>query len=173
MKTKTILFLCMAMGCLRVLGQFQDSTNAALSDLVSNFQAAIEAKDSVRFKALFFHDKVPFIGIMSKPTEWSIKKDNPRFEGIAVSNCSRFIREVCTTDKSQAESVHDLRIGTDGVVATVAFDYGFTTDGKLTQWGHEAWSVVMVDGAWSITDVVYSIRFPAIEPFPYAGSNGK
>ncbi|MBP6573795.1 MAG: hypothetical protein KA230_05060 [Flavobacteriales bacterium] len=173
MRTKSILLLCMAIGCLRVHGQFQDSTSAALSDLVTDFQAAIEAKDSLRFKALFFHDNVPFIGIMSKPTEWSIKKDNPRFEGIAVSNCSRFIREVCTSDKSQSETVHNVRIDTDGLIATVRFDYGFAAGGVLTQWGHEAWTVVMVDGAWAITDVVYSIRYPAIEPFPYAGSVGK
>jgi len=138
-----------------------------LQKVVSEFEQSIIQKDSVRFKKLFFHEKVAFVGIMSEATEMSIKKDYPEFQGIAVSNCSKFIREICTSDKQQTERFYKIQISANAPIASISFDYSFLSGNKMIQWGNEKWNLVYADNQWLITDVVYSIHFPHIEPFPY------
>jgi hypothetical protein len=138
-----------------------------LNEVVEKFQSAIIEKDSIAFQKLFFHDKVPFVGIMSGLTELSIKKDYPGFQGIAVSNSRKFINEICRADKAQREQFYNTSIKTDGIIASVSFDYGYYSGEKMVQWGHENWNLVFVENEWLITDVVYSIHFPDIEPFPF------
>ncbi len=138
-----------------------------LSTLVSEFEASIETKDSSRFKKLFFDDQVKFVGIMSSATEMSIKKDFPEFEGVAVSTCSQFIADICTSEKPQKEHFYKINIETDKSIGSVSFDYSFISGTKMIQWGHEHWNVVKIGGEWLITDVIYSIHVPDVEEFPH------
>lgn len=138
-----------------------------LQQLISAFQDAIVEKDSLAFHQLFFSPSVSFVGIMSPQTEWSIKKDHPEFQGVAVSTQRRFIAEICRSPKAQREDFFNLAMATDGMIGTIVFDYGFYAGPRLMQWGNERWQLVKEDGRWLITDVVYSIRFPDIEPFPF------
>lgn len=138
-----------------------------LQKVIVEFEESIKTKDSTRFHKLFFEDDVLFTGIMSKSTEMSIKKDYPEFQGIAVSNQKRFIKQICETEKKQAEKFYNISVDTDNTIASISFDYGFYSDEKLFQWGHEKWNLVKVENEWLITDVVFSIHFPDIEPFPF------
>ena len=139
-----------------------------LNKVVVEFEAAIQQKDSISFQKLFFDKNVAFVGVMSKETEMSIKKDYPEFQGVAVSNCTKFIKEICESEKKQVENFYNINIDSDGVIASIAFDYSFYSGPKMMQWGHEKWDLVYVDDQWLITDVIYSIRFPDLEPFPFA-----
>lgn len=105
--------------------------------------------------------------MMSRQTEMSIKKDYPDFEGIAVSNSNKFIKEICESDKAQKEKFYNISIETDGVIASINFDYTFHIGEKVIQWGNENWDLVKLNNQWLITDVIYSIRFPDIESFPH------
>ena len=113
------------------LGQDSDTDTQKLNDVVSVFQESIEKKDSTRFNQLFFKPSVPFVGIMSKETEWSIKKDYPEFEGISSSTHEKFIREICETEKRQKENVYQIEISHNGVIASISFNYSFISDTKM------------------------------------------
>ena len=163
----SFLTLLLTLISLPALAQESWPPKQQLNEVITSFQAAIAEKDSVKFNQLFFHERVPFTGIMSKDTEMSIKKNYAEFEGISVSNSSKFIREICNAKEAQTEGIYDIHISTDGIIASISFDYDFLSDGRMIQWGHEKWNLVFAGGEWLITDVVYSIHFPHIEKFPY------
>ncbi len=144
-----------------------------LNGVIVEFEESIIQKDSTRFKKLFFDDHVSFTGIMSKETEMSIKKDYPDFQGIAVSNSTKFITDICKTEKKQVEKFYNINIETDGTISSISFDYSYFSDAKMIQWGHEKWNLVYADEQWLITDVIYSIHFPDIEAFPYTDKSEK
>jgi hypothetical protein len=147
------------------VGQDIKEPSFQIQEVVTIFQHSIENKDSVAFNKLFFSDSISFIGIMSAKTEESIKKNYPEFEGVAVSNSRKFIREICNSPKKQVEKIYNVDINTDGIIATVSFDYSFHSNNVIFQWGFEKWNLVFVDNTWLITDVIYTIRFPKVEPF--------
>lgn len=147
--------------------QLSTADSVLIQQLITDFQTAIVEKDSLRFNKLFFSPTVSFVGIMSKETEGSIQKDYPEFQGVAVSNQRKFIREICVSDKPQREAFYEVETASDGVIANVAFDYAFYSGARMMQWGHEKWNLVKEGNTWLITDVVYTIRFPVVEPFPY------
>ena len=150
-----------------LVAQISESDSIAMTIVVNDFRESIAQKDSTRFYDLFFSEYVDFTGIMSEKTEWSIKKDYPEFQGIAVSNHKIFIQEICQTPKRQEEKFHNIFLSSDGNVGAISFDYAFYTEGKMIQWGDEKWNLVKDGGKWLITDVVYSIHFPSIEPYPF------
>jgi|GEM_PF-1107444 len=144
-----------------------DSNHLELNEIMQKFKTAIIEKDTLSFDKLFFDEEVSFVGIMSELTEASIKKDYPDFQGVSVSNSSKFIREVSTSANPQEERSYNPVIETDGIIASISFDYSFHSGGRLIQWGHEKWNLVLVENEWLITNVIFSIHFPDIEPFPF------
>jgi hypothetical protein len=144
---------------------YQDKLD--LNEIIKDFEKSIVKKDSTGFKKLFFTDEVPFVGRMSEKTEMSIKKGYPEFEGIAISTSNKFISDICETEKKEEEKFYNIKIETDGVIGSINFDYSFHSNTKMIQWGNENWNLVNVGGKWLITDVIYSIRFPSVEEFPY------
>lgn len=150
-----------------LLAQISEVDSIAMTKVITDFKESITQKDSIRFDSLFFSESVSFTGIMSKKTEWSIKKDYPNFQGIAVSNHKSFIHDICKTPKKQEERFYNIILVSDVVIGAISFDYAFYSDGKMFQWGKEKWNLAKDGENWLITDVVYSIHFPDIEPFPF------
>lgn len=165
MKCLGVLFMLLMSNS--VFAQLSKKDSLQFVVIVESFQKAIAEKDSNSFKSLFFHDNVAFTGIMSEATENSIKKNYPEFEGVAVSESSRFIREICMSQKAQREAFYNVRMTSDGNIGHISFDYGYYSAEKLAQWGHEMWLLVREGEKWLITDVTYSIRFPKVEVFPF------
>jgi hypothetical protein len=106
---------------------------------------------------------------MSKETEWSIKKDYAEFEGIAVSNHRKFIREICLSNKEQREEFYKVKTTSNQTIGSISFDYAYFSGDRMIQWGSEKWNLVKVGETWLIPDVIFSIRFPEVEAFPYGG----
>jgi len=150
-----------------VVAQISVADSLAMSKVITDFKESITQKDSSRFDSLFFSESVSFTGIMSKKSEWSIKKDYPAFQGVAVSNYKSFIHDICKSPKNQEERFYNIILVSDAVIGAISFDYAFYSDGKMFQWGKEKWNLAKDGEYWLITDVVFSIHFPDIEPFPF------
>lgn len=146
--------------------QISKSDSIGIAKVISDFKESIIQKDTLRFQGLFFSKSVDFTGIMSKATEGSIKKDYPGFQGVAVSNHNRFIKDIFKSPKKQEEKFFNILMTSDGAIAAVSFDYAFYSEEKMFQWGNEKWNLAKDGEKWLITDVVFSIHFPDIEPFP-------
>lgn len=171
MKKINILHLLFSLLFLHLTTQVQattaDSSSILIRKVISDFQRSIVEKDSTLFYSILFDKKTSLVGIMSAPTEMSIKKNNPDFQGISVSTATRFIREICVTPKMQEEKIFNIEIKADAPLATVSFDYAFLSENKIIQWGQERWTLVYAEAQWLITQINFSIRFPEIEKCPY------
>jgi hypothetical protein len=55
------------------------------------------------------------------------------------------------------ERFHNVRIETNGAVASVYFDFDFLVDGKVTNRGSEAWQMVRDEQGWKIGAMLYSM----------------
>ena len=55
-----------------------------------------------------------------------------------------------TKDDSELveEVFRDIAIDTDGLVASVNFDYSVLRNGEETHWGREMWHLVHTDDGW-------------------------
>jgi len=162
-----ILFALLFIAPLMGVSQIAKQDSLSLMEVVTDFQESIAKKDSIRFNQLFFTESVSFVGIMSKDTEWSIKKNYAEFQGIAVSDHKSFINDICKSEKMSKEKFYDIELSTDGFIGSISFNYAFLSGDKMIQWGHEKWNLVREGEKWLITDVIYTIRFPKVEPFPY------
>ena len=104
-----------------------------------------------------------------------VRRDHPqaikaRFK--PDNNASEFIDGIVRSESSSEETFSDLRIDSDGDMATVAFDYRFLSGGRLTNWGRESWLMVRTEAGWRIASVAYSVTLPKKSPAPERAVSG-
>jgi len=61
-----------------------------------------------------------------------------------------------------------VKIDTRGDFATISFDYSFSFDSKIQNWGIEYWSLILVNENWKITSVTRSMNYQDIEKCPFS-----
>jgi hypothetical protein len=136
----------------------------AIEAVVEQFRLAIIKKDKPLFVSLFFSNKPEAIGwqyVSEDIRLEKIKKDKPnaiKARRIPSNNFLSLIDEVVSTTEAREETVSNLKIDTDGDVASVGFDYTFLANGKKTNWGKKFWQLVRTENGWKIFSVVYTIR---------------
>jgi hypothetical protein len=96
-----------------------------------------------------------------------IKKKYSEFKGIFVSNYRKFILEICKSSKQHDKKFINIKIDSIEIIATVSFDYSHQIDDRMIQWGQDNWNLFFEENNWLITDVIYSVHFPSIEPYPF------
>ena len=77
----------------------------------------------------------------------------------ATRECA-LIDSVLASPTLEEEQIANLKVDTDGEIATASFDYAYLSDGKLSNWGKEQWLLVRTEQGWKIFSVVYTIRDP-------------
>lgn len=142
-----------------------------LKKSVEAFEESIAAKNIADFEDLFVSKEVSFTGVMSKETELA-KDGNPGYESISVSDSKSFISTIAKSKKKYEMKTFDVEANADGRVGNVGFNYAFYSGTTMKQWGHEKWNMILSEGEWLITNVVYSVHFPNIEKCPFATSDG-
>jgi hypothetical protein len=151
--------------CETVLAQTQ-SDEAAIADVLEKFQKGIMEKDSVLLNNLFFDKTTPVIGVMSVLTEKSVQQRNPAFQGLSVSNSSRFIEEICSSTNKQQEIMANIKIDISERIAAVSFIYAFSKDNTVLQWGQENWTMLFAENQWFISGITFSVKYPNVEELP-------
>ena len=63
---------------------------------------------------------------------------------------------VAHSDKAIEERFYDVRIDTNGTVASVWFDFDFLESAKVTNRGSETWQLVHTIEGWKIQAMLYS-----------------
>ena len=155
----------------------QQATNAAadpqaaakreIGVVVEAFRTAIIERDKPKFLALFpASGPVAWQSVIGddnlkqlrvKRPEAGKANYNPKYSHLS------FIDGIVEDKANSEETFDNIRIDTDGDVASVAFDYRFLSDGRETNRGLETWSLVRTDEGWKIVSVVWSMRW---EPKP-------
>ncbi|TYT26722.1 nuclear transport factor 2 family protein [Luteimonas viscosa] len=140
---------------------------AAIREIVEAFRTSIINKDKATFVELFFSDKPEHV-------TWQMVDDDTRvarFKEFAPE-ASRVVRwpentylamidATTAVDSGSLEEVfRNVTIDTDGLVASVNFDYSTLRNGEEAHWGREMWHLVHTEDGWKIISVIWSQRDP-------------
>lgn len=139
---------------------------AAIREVVEAFRTSIINKDKETFVGLFLSDK-------PERVTWQMVDDDARvarFKEFAPeasrvvwwpeNNYLAMIDGTIEATESIEEVFRDVAIDTDGLVASVNFDYSVLRDGEEAHWGREMWHLVNTDDGWKIISVIWSQRDP-------------
>jgi hypothetical protein len=138
---------------------------AAIGRVVESFRTSIIRKDKPTYMGLFFSDKPGDIGwqFVSEDTRLAhIRQGKPdaiKARNIPANHFISLIDAVVATPEPREETISNVRIDTDGEIASVSFDYRFLANGKPTNWGREMWQLVRTEQGWKIFSVVYTIGY--------------
>ena len=143
-----------------------DASTTAMSDanvqqvkqVVEKFRTSIIAKNKDALTQLSLNDGISFVSVdddayiaLERSKVPSTKKAD------ASGSYGKFVDFIATSKDREEEKFSNIKIQTDGLVATVYFDYTFQINDMITNWGHETWGLVKTDNGWKISSIVYSV----------------
>ena len=129
----------------------------AIRQVVQQFQSAIVARDGKTLGSLFVQDGGSWLSVLDDATYAAAKARNPAAKKLEPSTWRKFADFVQHSARPVEERFHDVRIDTNGTVASVWFDFDFLVDGKVTNRGSETWQLVRTDDGWKIQAMLYSV----------------
>lgn len=130
---------------------------AAIQDVVRQFQAAIIAKDGPTLGRLFLADHNSWLTVLDDAEYAKAKARDPKVAKVHASTWKAFADFVSSAKVPLEERFYNVRIETNGAVASVYFDFDFLSDGNVTNRGSEAWQMVRDEQGWKIGAMVFSI----------------
>ena len=125
--------------------------------LIETFRRAIITKDANAFLALFHHNHVPWIGIYDDATLAEGKMLNAKHTKVWEETHQEFIQRIVEHPARLEEKFFNIRVHSQGDVASVTFDYSFHIDAHKNNWGEETWQLIHGEQGWRINAVAYSI----------------
>jgi hypothetical protein len=133
------------------------AAEAQVQQLVNAFQMAIIAGDGNKLNTMFLPDHGAWISVFDDDTYRLVKAKHPDAPKLMPDDYKKFTDFVSAKAKPMEEKFSNVRIQTNGTVATVYFDYVFLLDGKQTNSGNETWQLVKTIDGWKINSMLYSI----------------
>jgi ketosteroid isomerase-like protein len=155
MRTLFSLFLAL---CLAGPAHAANAEDAAIRQLVQQFQTAIVARDGKTLGSLFVQEGGSWWSVLDEPTYAAAKARNPAAQRLEPSTWQAFAEFVAHSARPIEERFYDVRVRTNGTVASVWFDFDFLADGKVTNRGSETWQLVRTDDGWKIVAMLYSVH---------------
>ena len=163
---KAIMFLLFITVSHFVNAQDTIQEKADIEKVVQHFRHSIIEKDSALFHGLFHEDPVIWIGVVKDRTQKKILEREPaNTKNFFRDNYRSFFKFIMKSG-SQEEKFENIKIINDDVIASVAFDYSFWNEKKMTNWGSEYWQLIKVKGHWKIVSVIYSYELTEFYPKP-------
>lgn len=125
------------------------------------FRQAIIDKDGAAFAALFLDpSRATWISVESELRLAAAQTTGrPLGDKVLVGpdlTPLSFIRRIVQSPARHDETMENLRIATDGDIASVHFDFTYLNDGRAITTGEEAWLLVRTADGWRIVSAVWS-----------------
>lgn len=136
-----------------------DSPNAGIEKVITTFQASLKKHDAKTLGNLFCPGSDAWVVTLGDKTLKSMRKKHPAAPRYKVDTRKSFLQFVGSTKSSIEEDFHNVRVHTDGSLASVYFDFEFLMDGKVQNHGAETWQLVRTDAGWKIAAMLYSTNF--------------
>jgi len=135
---------------------------AAVRAVAAAFRSAIQTKDEAAFRALFVAGPVVWQGVDSKAIRAAERPSGGSTPDLAPADSpASFIRDIARHPGRTDESMANIRVTTDGVIAAVSFDFVYSRDGRPLNRGLECWHLLNTAAGWRIASVVWSNHRPA------------
>ena len=137
------------------------TATAQIQEVIEVFRTSIINRDQAAFKRLFLHPGITWQSVKSDEALRRVRQKSPTASKLTVDTTktpSSFIAGI-VADKDRSEETFDnVKIDTDGDIASVHFDYAFLRNGKETNHGQEAWHLLRTPDGWKIASVIWSIN---------------
>lgn len=164
--TVRLLFGLVLLGlaaCASVASPGPSSDIAEINRVIESFKTAMVERDRERFLSLFLHDRVVWQGVNGDATLERMRIKLPKATKAPINPKNThitFIDGIIKDPKRNEEVFNNVRIDTDGDIASVYFDYVYLEDGLETNHGAEGWQLVRSKAGWKIVAVVWSQNDP-------------
>ena len=142
------------------------SKTAAIRKVLNSFTQAIIKKDSATLASLFANMPIGFLSVEGAETFAYLKKKDTSTPFIAINNYKDFITYVAQTKDQVEEKLYNVRIRTDGSVATLSSDYSFWSNNKKSNWGQENWELIFDGTDWKIAAIIWSDNLEVVKKEP-------
>ncbi len=149
-----VLALAFALPCAAA-----DSPKAEINKVIASFQSSLKKHDAEALSRLFLPDSDAWVTTLGDATLKTMRDKHPTAPHYKVGARKSFLDFVGSSSSSIEENFHDVRIDTDGSVASVYFSFEFLMDGKVQNRGAETWQLVKTDDGWKIAAMLYSSNF--------------
>ncbi len=134
---------------------------AEVRAVIETFRTAIITKDKEHFLQLFHGESIPWLAVYDDASLARLRRREPdmaKADSMGTPGPRPFIAGIAASAKTIEEKFWNIRIDTDGLVASVHFDYSFHVGDYKSNWGQEAWQLVRTDQGWKINSVIYSVH---------------
>lgn len=129
---------------------------ADIQRVMEAFHHAIATHEGNGVSGLFLDHGSTWVTVLSDKAFAAALAKNASAQKIHVSSYRDFAAFVSST-KSNLDPRHtDVRIMSDGAVASVYFHFDFIIDSKVENHGDETWQLVKTADGWRIVAITYS-----------------
>jgi hypothetical protein len=145
----------------------KSTADTEIRAVIETFRTSIINKDKTRFLQLFHGKSIPWLAVLDDESLQLAKKRNPKAskaDPMGTPGPVPFIKSIASDSSRAEEKFENIRIETDGDIASVYFDYSFHQDNYKSNWGKEAWHLVRTDQGWKINSVIYSVHINPVPP---------
>ena len=159
----------LALACLLSCPAFARADTSPMETPVQQVEAVIEAfrtaiidKDQARFARLFLHENITWQDVTGDANLQRIREQRPEARKVRIDpkdNYVSFIEGIVSDKDGSEEKFRNVKIDTDGDIASVWFDYSFHSNDRETNHGKEAWHLVKTDDGWKIVSVIWSMNW--------------
>lgn len=137
-------------------GRAAEPAQAQIEQVIERFKAAIVAHDQQGLEALFVPEGGSWFEVLGEDAFHRIRARKPDLSRVHPDSYRHFASFVGGAKQRVEEKFENVRIHTDGAVASVYFDFVFLTDGKRNNVGSETWQLVHTNEGWKISAMAYS-----------------
>lgn len=138
-----------------------DAAAAQIQAVIDTFRTAIINRDQVAFQRLFLHEHITWQSVKGDEALQRILRKAPTAKKLTVDTTRTpytFIAGIVADKNSSEETFDNVKIDTDGDIASVHFDYAFLSNGRETNHGQEAWHLLRTSDGWKIASVIWSVN---------------
>lgn len=122
---------------------------------MARYHQAVASHDGSRLASMFL-DKGSWFNVLSDAAYKRALAKDPAAPKVRPWSFQEFAKVVSNPRISLDPTHSNVRILTDGTIASVYFKYVFLIDGKPENQGSETWQLVKGSDGWKIAAITYS-----------------
>jgi ketosteroid isomerase-like protein len=138
------------------VAQDSASARAAIEQLMMNYHQAVASHDGERLSSMFAPEGSTWFNVLTDAAYARARAKNPAAPKVRHSSFRDFAKFVRSSHVTLNPQHSNVRIFTDGTIATVYFNFVFLVDGKPENHGSETWQLVKASDGWKIAAITYS-----------------
>jgi ketosteroid isomerase-like protein len=129
---------------------------AEIEQLMSEYHQAVTSHDSARMSSLFVDEGSTWFNVLSDTAYARARAKNPAASKVRHSSFQEFAQFLASSHAALDPQHSNVRILTDGTIASVYFNFVFVIDGKPENQGSETWQLIKGSDGWKIAAITYS-----------------